>query len=185
MDLLIILGLATSLAMDAFSISIVAGIVIENISWRHYFRLSFHFGLFQFIMPIIGYHAGSLLGNTIRHYDHWIAFIILSGIGLKMISDSFFKKDDAFGKDPSRGFTLVFFSIATSIDALAVGFSLFILSTPILIPSIIIGLVCSFFSVLGIRIGKIAGSLFSKSAAFTGGCILIIIGFKILIEHIC
>lgn len=184
MDLLIVLGLGTSLAMDAFSISIVAGIIIEKITWRHYFRLSFHFGLFQFIMPIIGYHAGSLLGNTIRHYDHWIAFIILSGIGLKMITDSYCKKDNTDRKDPTKGFTLVFFSIATSIDALAVGFSLSILSAPIFFPAVVIGLICSFFSILGIRIGKIGGSLFSKSAAFTGGCILIIIGCKILIDHI-
>ncbi|HQP47388.1 MAG TPA: manganese efflux pump MntP family protein [Spirochaetota bacterium] len=184
MDLLIVLGLGTSLAMDAFSISIVAGIIIEKITWRHYFRLSFHFGLFQFIMPIIGYQAGSLPGNTIRHYDHWIAFIILSGIGLKMIIDSYCKKYNTDRKDPTRGFTLVFFSIATSIDALAVGFSLSILGAPIFCPAVVIGVICSFFSILGIRIGKIAGSLFSKSAAFAGGCILIIIGCKILIDHI-
>ena len=184
MDLLIILGIATSLAMDAFSVSIVAGIIIENISWRHYFRLSFHFGFFQFAMPIAGYYAGSLLGNTIRDYDHWIAFIILSGIGLKMVSDSIFKKDESLTKDPSKGFMLIFFSIATSIDALAVGFSLFILNKPIFIPAIVIGIVCSFFSILGVRIGKYADTIFRKSASILGGCILIAIGCKILIEHL-
>jgi len=184
MDLLIILGIATSLAMDAFSVTIVAGIIIENISWRHYFRLSFHFGFFQCVMPIAGYYAGSLLGNTIRHYDHWIAFIILSVIGLKMIFDSLCKQEENITKDPSKGFMLFFFSIATSIDALAVGFSLFILNKPIIIPAIIIGIVCSLFSILGVRIGKSAGSLFSKGASIIGGCILIAIGCKILIEHL-
>lgn len=184
MDLLIILGIAISLAMDAFSVSIVAGIVIEKITWRHYFRLAFHFGFFQCAMPILGFYAGSLLGDVIHRYDHWIAFIILSGIGLKMIIDSFSEKENTITKDPSRGFMLVFFSIATSIDALAVGFSLYVLNKPIIIPAIIIGIVCAFFSILGIRLGKSAGSLFSKSASIIGGLILIAIGCKILLNHL-
>jgi putative Mn2+ efflux pump MntP len=184
MDLLSIILIATALAMDAFSVSISAGIIIKDPDFRHYFRLSFHFGFFQFIMPIIGYFAGIYIEAYISNYDHWIAFALLVFIGIKMIRESFSREEkDINRKDPSRGINLILLAIATSIDALAVGFSIGVLNKPILFPSIIIGITCSLFSIIGIRIGRKI-SFISKRAEIIGGAMLVLIGIKILIEHL-
>jgi len=184
MDIFSIFAIAVGLAMDAFSVSIVAGAAIETPNFRHYFRLAFHFGLFQFLMPIIGYLAGSSIESYIKDYDHWIAMGILLFIGGKMIKDSFSKEEKNIHKDPSKGFTLIFLSIATSIDALAIGLSLGVLGKVILIPSIIIGIVCSGFSIGGVYLGKRAGNLLGNKVERIGGIILIIIGVKIVFEHV-
>jgi len=183
MDIISILAVAIALAMDAFSVSITAGIIIENPDFSHYFRLAFHFGLFQFMMPVVGYLAGMYMESYIRDYDHWLAFILLVLIGLKMIKDSF-NDSDIKREDPSKGGTLLLLSIATSIDAMAVGLTLGVLNRPILFPSIVIGLVCSIFSIIGITIGKKVGDIIGKRAEITGGIMLILIGTKILVEHI-
>ena len=108
MDLLSIAGIAIALAMDSFSVSIAAGMIIERPGPRHYFRLAFHFGLFQFLMPIIGYLGGIFVESLIRDYDHWIAMALLTLIGIKMIRDSFLPEDAGIPRtDPSRGWTLV------------------------------------------------------------------------------
>ncbi len=184
MDIISIIAIAIGLAMDAFSVSIFAGITIDKPDRGHYFRLSFHFGLFQFMMPIIGYWGGSSVGYVIRDFDHWIAMALLLFIGLKMIGDSFSREEKAGVKDPSRGLTLLLLSVATSIDALAVGLSIGVLGKPIILPSVIIGIVCSLFSIAGIRLGKKVGSLLGQRAERIGGIILIIIGIKIVIEHL-
>ncbi len=185
MDILSVIFIAIALAMDAFSVSISAGIIIGDPDFRHYFRLSFHFGLFQFIMPVIGYFAGAYVENYIKDYDHWIAFGLLFIIGMKMIIEAFPKEEkDVPRKDPSKGINLIILAVATSIDALAVGLSLGVLNRPILLPSIIIGLICSLFSIIGIAIGKKVGSFFSRKTEIIGGIMLIVIGIKILIEHI-
>lgn len=178
-------GIAVSLAMDAFSICVAAGVTIQNITFRHYFRLAFHFGLFQFLMPVAGYYGGVMVENIIGRYDHWIALILLNLIGLKMIWESFDteKKVDE-KKDPSRGLTLVVLSVATSIDAAAVGFSLAALDIPVLLPAVIIGLVCVFFSALGLFLGNKIGSFIGTWAERAGGLILMLIGLKILFEHL-
>lgn len=186
MDLLTIFSVAVALAMDAFSVSISAGMIIKKPDFRHYFRLSFHFGLFQFMMPIIGYFFGAYLENYIKGYDHWLAFGLLAFIGLKMIREAFSEKEtaDFERKDPSRGFSLILLALATSIDALAVGLSIGVLNQPVLLPAIIIGVICSVFSVTGVFIGKKAGALFGKRAEAIGGIMLLIIGIKILYEHL-
>jgi putative Mn2+ efflux pump MntP len=184
MDIISIIAIAIGLAMDAFSVSIFAGITIDKPDRGHYFRLSFHFGLFQFMMPIIGYWGGSSVEHAIRDFDHWIAMALLLFIGLKMIVDSFSQEEKVVVKDPSRGLTLLLLSVATSIDALAVGLSIGVLGKPIILPSVIIGIVCSFFSIVGIRLGKKVGSLLGQRAGRIGGIILIIIGIKIVIEHL-
>jgi putative Mn2+ efflux pump MntP len=185
MDFISILVIAAALAMDAFSVSVSAGMAIMRPGPRHYFRLAFHFGLFQFMMPIIGYFGGNYLENYIRHYDHWIAFGLLTLLGIKMMKEAFTaEKEEMETRDPSRGMSLVLLSIATSIDALAVGLSFGVLNQPVLIPSIIIGLTCAVFSVVGITIGKKAASLVGKKAEAVGGIMLIIIGVKILVEHV-
>lgn len=186
MDLLAIFTAAVALAMDAFSICISAGMIIEKPDFGHYFRLAFHFGFFQFMMPIIGYFFGIYLEHYIERYDHWAAFILLCFIGLKMIKESFSRDKEANvkAKDPSRGFSLVVLAFATSIDALAVGLSIGVLKRPVFFPSIIIGITCALFSVIGLFIGKRVGSLLGKKAEAIGGIMLIIIGIKILLEHL-
>jgi len=185
MGFIAIVGIAISLAMDAFSVCIAAGVKIKDIRFRHYFRLAFHFGLFQFFMPLLGYVAGVLIENILHQYGPWIAMSLLSFIGIKMMWESFdldgSEKND---KDPSRGASLVMLSIATSIDAAAVGLSFNALGLPILIPSIIIGIVCALFSAIGVYLGNTIGSFLGAWAERLGGVILIGIGMKILLEHL-
>lgn len=184
MDYISIFAIAVSLAMDAFSVSIVCGLIIDSPGLRHYFRLSFHFGLFQFFMPILGFLIGRKIENIIKDYDHWIAFILLLFIGLKMINDSRSKDESNECSDPSKGFSLVYLSLATSIDAFAVGLSLGLLGNPILLPSVIIGIVCAIFSAIGVYLGDRIGIILGKRIEALGGIILIIIGIKIVIEHL-
>lgn len=185
MDLVEILIIAVALAMDAFSVCISCGMIIAEPDLRHYFRLSFHFGLFQFMMPIIGYFGGLYLETYIKSFDHWIAFGLLLFIGLKMIYEAFFHKEETCepARDPSRGWPLIVLAVATSIDALAVGLSLGVLGRPILVPSVIIGVVCALFSIIGISIGRRVGALVGKRAEAAGGLMLVAIGIKIVIEH--
>lgn len=185
MNLLTIIGISVSLAMDAFSVSVTSGLVIKQPTFRQYFRLAFHFGLFQFLMPIIGFYGGVLFEAVIRRYDHWIAFFLLLFIGGKMFYESFHTESkETDKKDPSRGKTLILLAIATSIDAAAIGFSFAALGIPILLPSIIIGLICVIFSALGIYLGTRIGNIFGKWAERFGGFILCGIGTKILVEHL-
>ncbi|MCX7680209.1 MAG: manganese efflux pump MntP family protein [Spirochaetes bacterium] len=182
-----IMLIAVGLAMDAFSVSVGAGMTIQKVNFGHYFRLSFHFGLFQFFMPIIGYFVGRQIGAIIGDYDHWVAFVLLSFIGSKMIYTSLFQSHDDVELtkgDPSRGLNLVLLSIATSIDALAVGISLGVIGCDILFPSIVIGVVCAAFSIIGIFLGKRIGMLVGKRAEIFGGFILIAIGAKIVFDHL-
>ena len=185
MGIITLIGIALSLAFDAFSVCVAAGVKIRNISYRHYFRLAFHFGLFQFLMPILGYYGGVAMKSIISRYNHWIALSLLSIIGIKMIWESFQQNGNVTMKnDPSRGITLVFLSIATSIDAAAVGFSLAALQIPILFPSIIIGVVCLLLSALGLFLGNKIGLFIGNWAERLGGIILISIGLKIMIQNI-
>jgi len=180
------LVIAVGLAMDALSVSLCAGMAIGNPGFRHYFRLSFHFGLFQFMMPLIGYSAGVTVEEYIRDYDHWLAFALLTLIGVRMIYGAFKAGDSCSmeaAHDPSRGWSLVVLSVATSIDALAVGLSLGVLGREILVPSVIIGVTCALFSAAGVFIGKKAGILVGRRAEAAGGLMLVMIGVKILVEH--
>jgi putative Mn2+ efflux pump MntP len=184
MDFISIFIVSAALAMDAFSVSISAGIVIGTPGPRHFFRLAFHFGLFQFMMPIIGYGGGIYLEKYIKSFAHWIAFGLLLFIGLKMLWEAIGDNEENTQRDPSKGINLIMLSIATSIDALAVGFSMGILNKPILLPSIIIGITCCLFSIIGIMIGTKARKIIGQRAEIIGGITLIIIGIKILFNHI-
>ncbi|MBD3335879.1 MAG: manganese efflux pump [Candidatus Eisenbacteria bacterium] len=169
--------------MDAFSVSLAAGASGRAEGGRATFRLSFHFGLFQFLMPVVGWLAGSRLAAHIAAVDHWIAFGLLAAIGARMIRSSL-TPPARRGTDPSRGMELVSLSIATSIDALAVGFSLAMLDINIWYPSVIIGLVTGALSFAGVRLGRRVGRLFGKKMELAGGVILILIGIRILVEHL-
>ena len=184
MSLLAIFAIAVGLAMDAFSVSVAASIRIRQLTWRHSFRLAFHFGLFQFFMPLIGFAAGTYLEKIVKTFNHWVAFALLALVGGRMILESFrHESDETALKDPSRGWTLVLLSIATSIDAIAVGVSLGVLKTEILLPSIIIGAVCLVLSWIGTLIGKKIGEMGGAWVERFGGLVLILIGAKIVYDH--
>ena len=125
MDFITLVGTAFALAMDAFAVSVASGITLKNITFRQTFRLSWHFGIFQALMPIIGWSAGISIRSYIEHFDHWIAFGLLLIVGGNMIREAFHNEEEKKQKkDPTKGTTLVMLSVATSIDALAVGLSL-------------------------------------------------------------
>jgi manganese efflux pump family protein len=184
MTLIEIVLIAVGLAMDAFAVSICAGTNELTKGKRPTFRLSFHFGLFQFLMPIIGWFLGSSIQTYIENYDHWIVLILLSYVGFKMIKSGFENNSGVKKGDLSKGMNLVIVSIATSIDALAIGISLAMLQTGIWYPSIIIGIITAGLSVLGVRLGNKLGAKFGKRMEILGGIILILIGIRILISHI-
>ena len=183
MEFLPLLGIAFGLAMDAFSVAISAGLSLGRVQHRQAFRLSFHFGLFQFFMPIIGWFAGTTIEPHIAAYDHWVAFGLLGYVGGKMIWDSAFGKDEGPRGDPTRGRTLVALSVATSIDALAVGLSLAVLRVPVLFPAVVIGLVAASMTLIGLSIGRLVGSIVGSWMEGIGGLALVAIGVKILLEH--
>jgi manganese efflux pump family protein len=183
MSLFSLLLIAVSLAMDAFAVSAIGGATIQPLDRRTCFRLSFHFGLFQFLMPVIGWFAGTQFVDYIARWDHWFAFGLLSLIGAKMIYESFQGIDQSV-RDISRGWTLVSLSIATSIDALAIGLTLALLNVHILLPSIFIGIVAALFSLLGIALGRRFGIKFGPKIYLPGGLILIFLGIHILLSHL-
>jgi putative Mn2+ efflux pump MntP len=184
MSLITIFFLAVGLGVDAFSVAIGIGAAKNSKSWAPVLRLSIAFGIFQFIMPIAGWLAGSTVVGMIEVFDHWIAFALLVLIGGKMIREGWEKEIDEAKADQTRGLPLVMLSIATSIDALAVGFSFSVLKTPILFPAIIIGIVCFLMTAIGMIFGKGLAKLFGKKVEIFGGIVLIGIGVKILIEHL-
>jgi len=186
-DTLTLLGIAVGLAMDAFAVAIAAGIALGTVSGRQTFRLAFHFGLFQFLMPVIGYLAGMTVERYIRGYDHWLAFALLGYIGGKMVLEGIRggEEEGNGGKDPTRGMSLVLLSVATSIDALAVGISLGVLhSEGIVYPGIVIGIVAAIFTAAGLHLGKRLGTVFGRRMEVVGGLVLIVIGLKILFDHL-
>jgi putative Mn2+ efflux pump MntP len=181
-----IFAIAVALAMDAFAVSIVTGVNLKNVSYRQTFRLSWHFGLFQAMMPVIGWFAGLSVRVHIERYDHWIAFGLLAFVGIHMIKEAFDPdKSEKRKKDHTKGLTLVILSIATSIDALAVGFSLSLLGVSIWTPAITIGIVAGIFTIIGLQIGEKIGAArqLSRYAETIGGSVLIVIGLNILHEH--
>lgn len=180
-----IIGIALGLSMDAFAVCIACSIALKKVSKRQIFRFSFHFGLFQAMMPVIGWFAGQGAHKYISKWDHWIAFGLLTFIGLKAIYESQKERSEGLRKkDPTKGFSLVAFSIATSIDALAVGVSLSALNVNIFKPALIIGCITGFLTMTGMIMGSRIGSLFGRYIEVIGGLILIAIGFKILFSHI-
>ena len=183
MDWITILGISLALAMDAFAVALAAGAVLNPLTRRHLFRLGFHFGLFQALMPIGGWLIGIAVQNWISAYDHWIAFVLLAFVGVRMIVEAFDEKDDKSVSDPTRGLTMVMLSVATSIDALAVGLSLAMLGISIWQPAAVIGIVAAVLTVFGMLMGRRLGSNWGKRVEVCGGLVLCIIGLKILLEH--
>ncbi len=186
MELINTLFLAVALAMDAFAVSIASGVALKSVSARQTFRLAWHFGLFQAMMPVIGWSAGLTVRSHIEAYDHWVAFALLVFVAQGMLRSAFrAEQAEADAKDPTKGMTMVMLSVATSIDALAVGLSLSMISVSIWTPALIIGLVAGAFTTAGMHLGKVIGSMarLSRWAEMTGGIVLLAIGVNILREH--
>lgn len=184
MNFLFMAGIAVALAMDAFAVSV--GVSLEKLARRQSIRLALHFGLFQLMMPIVGWLMGRSIVRCIEAVDHWVAFGLLFFIGGRMILESFKpqKSKHRDSSDPTKGLSLFMLSIATSIDALTVGLSLGVLGVPILLPALVIGLVTFSLSILGTLMGPLLGRAIGKRAELIGGAVLIIIGIKILGEHL-
>jgi putative Mn2+ efflux pump MntP len=187
MTTLKLLAIAVALAMDAFAVAIAAGITLKTVNTRQTFRLAWHFGLFQAMMPVIGWFSGIHIQDYIKRFDHWVAFGLLFFVGGKMLWEAFEEDDGEEDqvKDPTKSMNLVVLSVATSIDALAIGFSLSILQVPIAYPALIIGIVAATFTGVGIHAGAKLGSMkrIGRYAEIMGGAVLLAIGFKILEEH--
>ena len=183
MSILEIIMVAAGLAMDASAVSLAAAAGGFARDGRAVFRLAFHFGLFQCLMPIIGWFAGTGLVAYVQGVAHWIAFFLLAVVGGRMIWEGLHPDESDHKKDPSRGATMVMLSIATSIDALAVGISLAMLEVGIWFPAVMIGVITTGMSVAAIQVGRHAGSLFGNRMEVTGGLVLIGIGLKILFFH--
>ena len=177
--------IAIGLAMDCFALSLGVGTAGTAVGLRPTFRLFFHFGLFQGGMTLLGWLAGKTVVGYIASVDHWVAFGLLAFVGLRMIRGGLQKAgEEPAIPDPSRGLTLVILSIATSIDALAVGLSLAFLEVNVLWSALLIGGVSAVLSLIGLSLGNQLGLRFGKSMEILGGLILIAIGLRVVITHL-
>lgn len=186
MDIVSILMIALGLSMDAFAVAIATSVGIGQVTSRQIFRFSFHFGLFQATMPILGWLLGVSAADYIRQWDHWVAFGLLGLVGGKAVWGALRGKDEPQStatSDPTTGLSLVLFSVATSIDALAVGLTLATLEVRIWLPVVVIGSVTAFLTLLGMLLGGRIGARLGKRIEVLGGLILIGIGIKILAGH--
>ena len=183
MSLFTIILIAIGLSMDSFAVSISNGLTIKNLKLKDEILIALSLSLFQALMPLLGWYLGTSIEQYIKEIDHWIAFGLLSFIGFKMIYESQIEEQQE-EKTSIKFQTIIIQSLATSIDALAVGISFAVLVSNIVLPIIIIGIITFVFSILGLRIGKMLGNKFGKSVEIIGGLILIGIGVKILIEHL-
>ncbi len=191
LDLFSLFAIAVGLAMDAFAVAIVTGLTVRPLSLAQVGRMSLSFGLFQAIMPLIGWFAGRAVHQYIASVDHWIAFLLLALVGGNMIWQAF-RDDDGEGlqcnlSDPTCGWHLFALSLATSIDALAVGLTMAMIGAKILFPALVIGLVAFMFTAAGMVFGNKVGGKWSKWGKWVevlGGVILVGIGLRIVAEHI-
>lgn len=186
MYILTTLGIAVALAMDAFAVAIATGVCLQQVSPRQTFRLSWHFGLFQALMPIIGWTIGNSIERYVATYANWVACIMLALVGSNMLKEAL-SRDDSKDlclqrKDATKGLTMVMLSVATSIDALAVGLSMSMLKVSIVYPALIIGLVAGLFTIVGLHLGQKISRItwISTWAEIIGGLVLWLIGLNIL-----
>ena len=181
-------AIAVALAMDAFAVSVCAGCALKRVTAVHFLRLSLTFGFFQFLMPVIGWTLGLTVRGFIESWDHWIAFALLAWIGGNMIREALSGEEDE-AEDTATGGgldhkKLFLMAIATSIDALAVGVTFAFLETPILSAVSLIGVTTFCISVAGVAVGCWFGARYKQRAEITGGVILVLLGCKILLEHL-
>lgn len=170
--------MAFALAFDAFGVAIAVGIRLGELDRWTVFRLSFHFGFAQFGMPIVGWLAGGSILSAIGIYGRWLAAVVLLGIGARLIWEQFRTDQRQWKGDPTRGASLLILMFATSIDALAAGFTLGLVGTSILYPTLIIGFVAASMTILGLIFGQRLGLRFGRAAGVFGGLILIALAVK-------
>ncbi|OQB38336.1 MAG: putative manganese efflux pump MntP [Candidatus Hydrogenedentes bacterium ADurb.Bin179] len=179
-------GIAVGLSMDALAVAIGVSIKLRNTTPRQVFRLSFHFGLFQAMMPVLGWASGQYAAAVVTRFDHWVAFGLLSFIGGKAIREALSEKEaeERIINDPTRGMSLVSLSLATSMDAFAIGLSFGMLSVNVWQAIVVIGIVTGILTMLGMLFGSFLGRRFGAIMEVVGGLILIAIGLKILFDHL-
>ena len=182
MGILEILLVSIGLAMDAFAVSICKGLSMKKMNWKNAIIVGLYFGIFQGLMPIIGYFLGSTFESFVTQIDHWIAFGLLGFIGINMLKEAF-SKDSENCNDSIDFKTMIILAIATSIDALAVGITFAFLKVNVILAATMIGVLTFLISVLGIKIGNKFGDKYERKAETVGGLILIFMGIKILLEH--
>lgn len=185
MDFVELLLIAIGLSMDAFAVSICKGLSAKKLSWKHYVCIGAWFGGFQALMPTLGYFLGSSFEKYITSFDHWIAFALLSLIGINMLREGL-SKEETEAEDASFAFrSMLVLAIATSIDALAVGITFGLLPDVQILPSaLLIGCTTFIFSAVGLKVGNVFGLKYKSKAEIAGGVILILIGLNILLEHL-
>lgn len=184
MGLLELLILAVGLSMDAFAVAICKGLATPKVKIKQMATAGLWFGGFQALMPFLGFVLGSAFEKYVTKIDHWIAFILLGAIGVNMIKETFSKEENA--ADGDFGFkTMLLMAVATSIDALAVGITFALLPDVNIIAAVsFIGVITFLFSAFGVRLGSIVGCRYKSKAEFAGGVILVLLGTKILLEHL-
>lgn len=183
MGILGIFLIGVGLAMDAFAVSICKGLSMKKLNYKKMIIIALYFGLFQGLMPLIGYLLGTSFQSIIESVDHWIAFILLSLIGANMIRETFSEEEDNIN-DKVDFKTMILLAIATSIDALVVGVTFAFLKVNLILSVLIIGVVTFILSLIGVFIGNKFGNKHEKVASIIGGIILLLMGIKILIEHL-
>ncbi len=184
MNFFTIVVIAVCLAMDAFVVSVVSGSAYRQLKVRHALQIALFFGGFQALMPLVGSLAGLTIKQLIAGYDHWLAFGLLAAVGGRMIYESFKFRPARRNFNPENIFVLLALSLATSIDALAIGITLSLLVTSVVTAVIIIGLVTFVFSYVGVWIGGKFGHFFEAGIEVVGGLVLIALGLKILLQHL-
>ncbi len=184
MSLIELFILAVGLSMDAFAVSICKGLSMQKVTVKKYLIIGLYFGIFQAGMPILGYALGVQFKNYITSVDHWIAFILLAAIGINMIREALGDDEEGSCNDSLDMKTMLLLAIATSIDALAVGVTFAFLNVNIVPAVSFIGITTFVLSMIGVKIGNIFGEKFKAKAELAGGIILILMGLKILLEHL-
>lgn len=178
-----ILLIGIGLAMDAFAVSICKGLSIKKMSWKKAIIVGTYFGVFQALMPVIGYLLGATFKDVVTKVDHWIAFGLLTIIGFNMLKEAFGQSEEH--QNDSVDFrTMSILAIATSIDALAVGITFAFLKVNMVLATIMIGIVTFAICIIGVKIGNKFGDKYERKAEVVGGLILILMGIKILLEHL-
>lgn len=184
MSLVELFLIALGLSMDALAVAICAGLAEKQLNFKKMWTVGLYFGIFQAVMPLIGYFIASQFADKIVAFDHWIAFIFLLVIGGNMIKNSFEKEENVTTNSSIRAKKMIPLALATSIDALAVGVSFAFLDVNIYSAVTIIGIITLILSMIGVKIGHVFGSKFKAKAEIFGGIILILMGTKILLEHL-
>ena len=185
MGILPVIIIAVGLAMDATAVSLGAGASGRTRGRRASVRLAFHFGLFQALMPLLGWLIGSSVAGPLRAVDHWIAFGLLAVVGGRMVWGGLHPDADSAGRgDPSKGWSLVALSVATSIDAFAVGLGLAMLEVAIWVPIAMIGVITAAMSLSGLMLGRVLSARWGSRAEVLGGVLLVGIGAQILVSHL-